>query len=430
MFTLQDMRTMEKKVGNPTAHKLRANQQKKIEKQLVSQFSQCSIPKDRIKQNISNLNIPNLDKEVKNNFYNPNVISAIACISEKLITVSPEWEEHIQSYLTNLKRIGAVSNVGTAYFSDLTNPATRQTTKNLFVIKVAKDNDSEDDILHEAMIGMLFLNKLRSKIPNFAYIYGFFKCGKPDTDNAGNVSSWCDPFESNGYVIYENIPNSISFYDSIQYGMNSEQFLIYLVQFLLALKLANRECNFTHFDCHPNNVLLRKLNEKVCIKYDDNVYIVTDTIVTFIDYGMSYCDGYIDNNFVQLGNSYNWEYLDIFNDKSFIIHDVFKFIGGCLITKKFQIIEDVLLSYFIIREYNMSYNKTLDEMYNYYFSTPYNEKTKNFNIDHFLTYIKSIMNMKGWRYPIISQPNNQVKSFSCDLDICKSLDQVISELGL
>jgi hypothetical protein len=425
MFSINDVKADNNRKINRNEYRQRAISQLKVEKQLISTFSRCPIPQ----QNIADLKPKILKEEVTNNFYNSNVITAATCISENLITISPDWERYIRAYFTDLKLIKKVTATGNAFLTNLSNPYSKDVGKNLFVIKAAKSTD--DNFYHEAIIGMACLNNLRKNIPNFACIYGFFKCGEPIFKHDGQVAEWCTGDDKVEYIIYENIENSKSIKDLLNTNsITSEKFLQYLIQLLYALKTANKEYKFTHFDCHGGNVLLRKLSQPALIKYTENIYIKTDEVLTFIDYGMSYVEANIDNVRTKLGCDTNYEQYNIFNDKDFIIHDIFKFISVCLYGEHiFKNIRDDLLSYFYIYDPSKSYEKMLMESVHYYCIPAYNNKTKNFDIDKFISYVLQIIRKNGWTSPIVVPKQGDIL-LSCDGNVCSSLEDIMTTIGV
>jgi len=415
---------------------IRSNLQRDKEKEYLEHFDSCPIQtKKEVFNRISDLN-PNLLKNiVDNQFYNSNVIDSVACISQSLTTVSKGWETYITSYFTELKNIGANSSSGLAMKTNLTIPNSGK-AKSLFVIKAPQDVNNIEELYHEAAVAMISLNKLRSFIPNFACVYGYFKCGSPTLDKNGNALNWCGPNSPVGYVIYENIEDAKTISDTLKNdNLSTEEYLQYLIQFLYALKTANEYCEFTHYDCHDSNVLLKKLKKPSIIKYPDfvgnsDVFIKTDHILTFIDYGMTYIeteqgDKFGFNNFL--------EQYSIYNNFPFILHDVFKFICFSLYhmknTPSYDILLKPLLSYFLILEGNDTYNMFINKGINYYYAAPYNNLTNAFNIDNFISYCLRLIRYLGYKSPIVT-PVDTDTILSCDYEKCFTFPEVLINSGL
>ena len=60
------------------------------------------------------------------------------------------------------------------------------------------------------------------------------------------------------------------------------------MQILLTLEVAQRECNFTHYDLHESNVMIRKVKMKYDVNIDNKTYSInTKMLPVIIDYGHS-----------------------------------------------------------------------------------------------------------------------------------------------
>jgi len=127
-------------------------------------------------ENIYKLNVDKLKSLAKFNFYDPIIMKEIFQVMNAIVYLQPNQpsavnpNERIKEWLRNLERIGSDSVEGFAFKGDLRNATST------FVIKSPKT--SEKDLLHEFVVG-LELNELRSYVPNFAYVFGGFKCTPP-----------------------------------------------------------------------------------------------------------------------------------------------------------------------------------------------------------------------------------------------------------
>lgn len=204
-------------------------------------------------------------------------------------------DKSIQSILSSLKYVSNQGKNGYALLSNF------KSASDMLVIKTAKNNNNS--ILLEYFIGAYGTNKLRYEIPNFSYILGIFKCNNLSESRPGIISSsLCsrtyDPKDEKTqdsesyYVLYEKI-EGITLAKYIA-SMNTEEdyefFISYILQIALSLEIAQRKIDFVHYDLHPDNIILRKLNGVENIQYniDDVSYSVkTNAIATIIDYGMS-----------------------------------------------------------------------------------------------------------------------------------------------
>ena len=187
------------------------------------------------------------------------------------------------------------SKVYSAGNNGITFQLTDTLTKRLFALKTplyrSLDYDEtigDPDPLQYEYIVQLTLNELRSFIPNFPLAYGFFNC----------PSYMYDKIFYNQYLLYEVNPQSVSKFkqilvDQIQinnklcnndkklaqapaiimeniipatplYEMsdksNAGQMLMYYIQVLLALQVAQDKYKFTHYDLHSKNVLMQDVS--------------------------------------------------------------------------------------------------------------------------------------------------------------------------
>lgn len=183
----------------------------------------------------------------------------------------------------DLKRIGEESVYGYALSTFLSK------TADAFIIKTPR-SIADDNLQHELVIGLYGLNALRRKVLNFAYVFGGFQCSPTVLKNK-TVKSWCNNQHLPvNYVVYENITNSITL-DQYVRTCSPKEFLDKFLQICLALHEANVECQFTHYDLHSQNVLVRNLNKKKSLRYKigtKDLFINTDGLSTIIDYGQSH----------------------------------------------------------------------------------------------------------------------------------------------
>lgn len=139
--------------------------------------------------------------------------------------------QKIKNHLIDLKKIGVDGAHGFAFISNY--QAHKKKTKDIFVIKSGIHKDVEfDESRHEVIVG-LELNKLRNRIPNFAYVYGGFTCGIPMIINK-KAENWCSTSNEVNYVVYEYINNNIRIQDYVNY-CTTEQFIEKYLQLLLAM---------------------------------------------------------------------------------------------------------------------------------------------------------------------------------------------------
>lgn len=296
-----------------------------------------------IQANLSGLDPLSLKAVISNNFYNPEAMRALSCITDTIFYNIPELpgsrvhHARIRQYFQQLRQMGNESAEGYAMTGSFGNTKMvgliqrrndlMLDTKGLYVAKVPRDPNGPS-LYHEMIIGAFGTNKLRSKIPNFAYILGGVKCSPPWIKQNKDVATWCT-HNSNGrndatYLFYENVTPATGFGDSLK-TMAPKDFVNYYMQILLALRLARKEINLTHYDLHTDNVLLRSPPEgvKVSIAYEtpggNTEYMITDKIATIIDYGLSHIT-YKDRHY----GIYDRLAYSIFPDRPWILHDAYK----------------------------------------------------------------------------------------------------------
>ena len=209
--------------------------------------------------------------------------------------------------------------------------ATFVDNKRLFVVKTPRDPRNEENQLHEYFVGIYATNQLRSRIPNFVYVLGGFRCSPPyieDQNLSGTGRSrkkkpiiFCqnDTKENQVmYVLYENVINSVSLNDFISgdYTIGRvkgepctfETFLNLFTQLIFALQMAYEAYDYTHYDLHTENILVRTLPEEIIIPYKrkngSSVYVKTKYIATIIDLEQSHIKVNIDGKNLHFGFLY------------------------------------------------------------------------------------------------------------------------------
>lgn len=282
------------------------------------------ITKDLISK-LSSIDKKLLKEFIDNKFYNNEFMEAISCIihsitnSDSLKSMDKKFQT--RKFINKLKRIGGESADGFALKENFDG------IDDFVIVKAPRSKDNADILIHECTVAFLGTNKLRKLCPNFSYIYGTTRCSAPLMSNE-EVDSWCT-LDTNAvqYAIYENCSPGISFEDMCK-TCTTKKFMSNFLQVLFALQIGYRECKFTHYDLHTENVIMRKINSdyQQYIKYGDYFLKTTGYISTIIDYGRSHIN--VDGKSYGLPDSY--DYQGTFRDKSFIMGDVFKLLGFSL----------------------------------------------------------------------------------------------------
>lgn len=371
----------------PESEKAFDRQQRQERKKLLDKLNPCKTETlSAIALRISNLDVKELEFYLKDDFYNPEAQDATRCIVSSIAYLpragSEDYNQHIRSYINGLYRIGEDSVDGYAMLSNFDG------IEGLFIVK-SPQNPDVDNLEHEAIIGMYALNNLKHQIPNFAYIYGAFKCSPPIIDpNTKEVQSYCINNKNLvNYVIYENITPSIPLSAFIQ-DCTAQQWLQVYLQVLYAIRIASREYDFTHYDLHTANVLIKRLSTTTRIMYDNNLYLETDYLATIIDYGL--CHVQInDQHFGRIGyTSFN-----IFYDRGWIWNDFYKLLMHSMSNAFDHKNQDVIRVGRRIFEF-FNTTETLEEAINRqesgYFAFPYNSKTMQLNPDDYIGLVETL----------------------------------------
>ena len=168
--------------------------------------------------------------------------------------------------------------------------------KNTYVFKMSQQMDYLS--MHEYAI-MNSLNDLRSYCPHFCKSYGILEC-KRNPKYGKQVS---DPFKitedikyliKEDVVLIENIEKSTKLYNYIYSDKISENIIISIIkQVLLAVSIAQSKKQFTHYDLHSNNIMMKKCNKDVVFLYviDEQNQFCVPTFGHYpviIDFGFSY----------------------------------------------------------------------------------------------------------------------------------------------
>lgn len=373
-------------------------EQEEREANLVQQFDKCDngvCTKEQMSDRVSNLNLASFGKLLKEDFFNVNMINIMSCIiNSSYLSYTGNIVENndvIRSKFSGLKIMGQPSVSGYAISSDFgSNVDAKRNLHDSLIIKAVRDSTKSNELIHEVFCGLSVLNNLREVMPNFAAVIGTFKCSSPLNDpvdeknpkgkNIATFCSTCDEENDVTYAIYENIQPSIDFSKLVE-TCDGETFMQYYFAVLCALHKASTICDFTHYDLHDQNLLLRSCTDSrylkaVKNKKDKSFYVPYDlvsdegVIITFYVKSMEYIPTIIDygrSHIVYDGKHYGMTgkdsvyYIDqnIMQKKSNILYDAFKLLGMSLSTayeaKNFRLIAEMgpLLRHFEISEFNI-----------------------------------------------------------------------------
>ena len=436
------------------------NSQSNEEEKYILSHPACPIDQVKSLQNHINTLDTNLFTEmIHDKFYDPSVMKEAICVSNSLYYAAPglvNVNERIRKWIQNLKQIdeGAegyalqgslVNDQGaTAPVRGIVDPTGNsnmnknlyKSNNNMFIIK-APSSESSNNLIHELFVGYQ-LNSLRPYTPNFAMAYGGFKCTSPIINSDKDVVSWCHKSSSPiNYMLYENINPSESA-KSYMDNANLDSFLNIYMQLLFSLRLAKKHLDYTHYDLHTGNVLIRYINNNnknnnskdFIIPYitENNKieYLRTNVIATIIDNSFSHVE--VDGKSYGFYNAIPY---GVSPDKSFEIYDAHKFLKWSMYNmmesgNKTYLQLEPLLRYF---NKNDDLDYVLEEEAQFSFPLPINKMTESLTLDDYISYIRNV-------YPqinkfISSKKTGNVRILGCNgTDVCVTNSEIKADVGL
>lgn len=426
-------KSMRQRETNSRIQELSKFQLDQEEKYLQSLFP-CVAPQlENLRDLSPKISATKVSQLLSEQFYNPEILRSLLCWSESLFYLQPylpgsiESNVRVRNYLRNLKRIGAESAEGFAFTSDLFSG--NQTANQLFIVKAPQD-PKNPELIHELFVGLL-LNRLRSKVPNFAYVFGGFQCSPPIVNNSKQVVTWCNNRKSRvNYILYENIKPAISFRQYIQ-KCTPFQWLDKYLQVLYSLAAANQEIDFTHYDLHDENVLIRTIDSSEFLipyltetgKYE---MIKTEAVATIIDYGFSY----VKYN----GNDYGkWGFFaySVLPTQKFPLHDAYKLLLMSMRSMKDSGRMDLFdLAAKILKFFNSqdSADQIVDQQENTYYFLPYVDRVHSLTIYDLTRYIREVLDTSSFLLSDNSTTGQRI--LGCNgTDFCLTGEEFLVRIG-
>ena len=212
-------------------------------------------------------------------------------------------------YLKNVKAIGAVSANG--FVKEL--EYEREGYKSYAVLKSSQEKNS-DNLMYECYVGMI-VNSFAKQIPCFVETYGLYEYKtdayrerlKKEKSGLADLSKMLTQRKNYNYgescansinqcVLIQHIKGAASIGDKIYKGtpdidfvMNDFLYAIYQIYFALG----GLATIFTHYDLHPDNVILYKPVDGKYIEFhyhgrNETVSFKSQYIAKMIDYGRSF----------------------------------------------------------------------------------------------------------------------------------------------
>jgi serine/threonine protein kinase len=389
------------------------NDKKRREKEavIVSKVKPCVI-ESNIYSNLDHIRDNNLTSLYNDQFYSEGFMRYLAEISCPIFYPMASNSTIVKEWFKDFKKVGAESAEGVAIMASMSDH------DKLFIIKGPRSKSS--DLAHEAVVG-LALNPLRAMIPNFSWVFGVLRCSLPITDN-DKVLSWCDANDPVTYVVYERVPG-ISLRDFLKTAA-PEQFLDVYLQVLESLHMASKFCQFTHYDLHYDNIIIRPLDNEATIAYeiDGNVfYHRTKNVATFIDYGFAHAV-YKGEHF----GRYDFQGYSVMPDRAYTMFDAFKLLGFCMSASPKQLMPLLTnIMKFFTRERASDIITSLGVESGIFYSLPYQLGSK-LKLKTLIDYL--IVNTKPQNITL-SPTNNRI--LSCNLSgTCLDSDAIVRYTGI
>lgn len=283
-----------------------------------------------------------------------------------------KWIKH------TFKRIGEASASGVNTIVDLKFPDVDMVMKmmNMYIQdsngKMIFTPEKINEFTHEFWAGME-VNKIRDLVPNYILTYGGFFC------NSSSADTLCDlgPGKNSSYLLLENVKNAETFGRFIKtpkltYPKEIDDMVDNISQILIALAFGWQEKKFTHYDLHPDNVMIYNFIEnknflklfKIYDEYNgdvvpqiknilfryymsakdptDQIIISAKYLFLIIDYGNSFVEGMPEGSHFQYPNRYN--NLGMTSNKPNLVFDTYTLLMSTffniLLSKPYLVIEN------------------------------------------------------------------------------------------
>lgn len=425
-------------------------EQRKYERQILQQHTPCPLTfsPEIVATHLSSLDTQKLKSDVVGHFYDANIMEAAACIATS--TYFDSFERTREYLGQKIKTIGSPSAYGIAMGASLGD------AQNLFVLKAPRNPNNAEELIHESCVAFYGTNQMRILgVPNFAYVYGSFICNAPyNPPNTKDIISFCSTAGGGvSYAVYENIAPAIPIAEFVK-TCSAKDFLYNYIQLMMAIRSGNEVCDFTHFDLHGENALMRSgtgIPANFYIKFTNGEYCRGGTYIpTMIDFGMSH----IVAGAVHLGHAGGSAPLymhGIYRDRSFPLYDGYKLLLNCMSEmfnrNKGAFTELAALLYFfnktIANDPVQSAFNLLIQQQHFNYSLPYTQSTSGINdnewkyytdkylpnggsdiksngpanpniFSEWINYCRQYCIQKGWEDPVTMNPDVGVPIIGCN----------------
>jgi hypothetical protein len=398
----------------------------------ISKNPVCTINKlSKDSGDLANLRPEELKAVLHDNFYNASVMKESLCVAESIFygdshNTGLSKNVKIRHWIKDLHQIGAESVAGYALLAGVGDAT------DVFVVKVPRDS-ADDDLQHELFVGLYGTNPLRALVPNFSYIFGGFRCSPPIIGVKGEkIDIYCNEdlgAQNVNYVLYEKIFPNVSMKEYVQ-TCTGIDFINKYLQVLYGLRTGYKNCEFTHYDLHSENVIIWDiLNGMTAIPYETeqgSEYLITDKISTIIDYG---------NAFIRYkGKPYGvfgLPHYGVSGLNGFPMHDAYKLLGFCMADMlEAKNMECFNMASRIMRFFNKTEDLTtlIQQQRQTLYFLPSNSAFKNVTYDDLIKYIRAQPDLNTSF--VIADPLN-TPILQCGYDgVCLTSQGAVKEIGL
>lgn len=171
---------------------------------------------------------------------------------------------------------GIISWDGLGRLNDASNISNKpEMMERIFELKRGNP-EYHDQLLHELFVMMLYTNRLRKLVPNFQLVYGSLNLQRPHKSIEDCVGICpCNTGQSVDYLLLEKL-NGITMTEALK-SCTLDEFLSWIIQLSLAIEMGVIHFGFTHNNLQTDNVIIRKLDSPVVIRYfhRNQLYLLT-----------------------------------------------------------------------------------------------------------------------------------------------------------
>lgn len=218
-------------------------------------------------------------------------MKAVYCLIQDLIKLAKQGKrngiynltEQIKTWLLSMKKLGKGGIQGMVFMSTVLDDGIE------VIIKVPKKVRDYNNILREYFLAIAGINDMRQYVPNFMYTLGSFLCPMPESTL--EYEKLCNELGEIPFLMIEKIRGDTLKDAFMKNKITFDDFLAIFIQVLLALEVAQDKIEFTHYDLHFENVVLRPITSeyKYKVPLATKAYNITATkyIPMMIDFGLS-----------------------------------------------------------------------------------------------------------------------------------------------